>query len=450
MDADPGTPNLLSSSFFEVTGCANPTLLSPGFVAGTVTPQAGQFSSFTLNLSRADREQYVKGIQVHTPPGLLGILANVPLCGEPAADAGSCPESSKIGTTRVASGAGSHPFEIEGDVYLTGPYRGAPFGLSVVTHAVAGPFNLGLVVVRARIQVDPENSTLRVTTDETGPYAVPQIIFGVPLRLQRITVDIDRPNFMFNPTNCSAQQISASISGNQGAVANVSSPFAVGGCKSLAFKPKFTVSTSGHTSRANGASLDVKLSYPKGAMGNDANVARVKVDLPKQLPSRLPTLQQACLAKTFESDPAACPTASIVGIARTTTPLLPVELSGPVYFVSHGGEAFPSLIIVLEGDNVRVDLTGSTFISKAGITSSTFKTVPDVPVNTFELYLPQGKYSALAALGNLCKSQSKLKMPTEFVAQNGAVIKQNTQIAVSGCAKSRPKSAKKTTRRAAK
>jgi hypothetical protein len=139
-----------------------------------------------------------------------------------------------------------------------------------------------------------------------------------------------------------------------------------------------------------------------------------------------------------------------VGVARTTTPLLPVELSGPVYFVSHGGQAFPSLIIVLEGDGVRVDLTGSTFISKAGITSSTFRTVPDVPVNTFELYLPQGQYSALAALGNLCKEQSKLKMPTEFVAQNGAVIKQNTKIAVTGCAKSKTKSAKKATRRAGK
>ena len=156
---------------------------------------------------------------------------------------------------------------------------------------------------------------------------------------------------MFNPTNCNAQKISAKISGSQSMVANVSSPFAVGGCKSLAFKPKFTVSTSGHTSRAKGASLDVKLSYPPGAMGNDANVASVKVDLPKILPSRLPTLQQACIAHTFETDPAACPPASIVGVARTTTPLLPVELSGPVYFVSHGGEAFPSLIIVLQGDH---------------------------------------------------------------------------------------------------
>jgi hypothetical protein len=433
-----GTADATPSSFFEVAGCASPPGLAPGFVAGTVTPQAGQFTQFTLNLSRQDREQYIKGIQVHTPPGLLGMLSSVPLCPETQADNpslyGTC-EASKIGTTRVASGAGSHPFEIEGSVYLTGPYQGAPFGLSIVTHAVAGPFNLGLVVVRARIEVDPVNSTLTITTDETGPYAVPQIIFGVPLRLQRITVDINRPDFIFNPTNCQEQQITATISGSQDAVATVASPFSVGGCKSLAFKPKFTASTSAHTSRKDGASLDVKLSYPAGSVGSEANIARAKVSLPKILPSRLSTLQKACPAATFEVNPAGCQAASIVGVVRATTPLLPVGLSGPVYFVSHGGEEFPSLIVVLQGDNVRVDLTGTTFINKAGITSSTFKTVPDVPVSTFELYLPEGKYSALAGNGNLCDEQGKLLMPTEFVAQNGAVMKQSTKISVTGCAK---------------
>ncbi len=429
-----GTPDLTSSSVFKVTGCAYPTPFKPGFTAGTVTPQAGQYSAFTMNLSREDGEQYVKGIQIHTPAGLLGMLSNVPLCGEPQADNGHCPESSKIGTTRVATGAGSHPFEIEGDVYLTGPYGGSPYGLSIVVNVQAGPFNLGLKVVRAQIAVDPETSQLTVTTDESGPYAVPQIVFGVPVRLKRITVDIDRPNFMFNPTDCNQLQIEAKISGAEGAVSSVTSPFAVAGCASLAFKPKFTATTSGRTSRAKGASLRVKLSYPAGSVGSEANVAQAKVDLPKQLPSRLTTLQQACTAAKFAANPASCPAASIVGVVKAKTPVLPVELTGPVYFVSHGGEAFPSLVVVLQGDGVRVDLTGTTFISKAGITSSTFRTVPDVPVGTFELYLPEGKYSALAANGNLCKSRAKLKMPTKFVAQNGAVFKQTTQIQVTGCA----------------
>jgi hypothetical protein len=434
-----GTPDATPSSSYMVLGCSSPPGLQPGLHAGTVTPQAGKYSSFSFDLSRGDREQYVKGVQVKTPPGLLGMLSNVPLCGAADAEAGACLESSKIGTTRVASGAGSHPFEISGDVYLTGPYDGAPFGLSFVTHVEAGPFNLGLVVVRARIQVDRHDSTLTVTTDEQGPHALPQILDGVPLRLKRVTVEVTRPSFMFNPTNCAAQRIEAIVSGSQNGLARVSVPFAAAGCKSLAFKPAFRAATSGRTSRRAGASLDVKLTYPAGSVGNEANVAKVKVDLPKQLPSRLTTLQQACAAARFEADPASCPRASVVGTVRSSTPVLPVQLTGPVYFVSHGGEAFPSLVIVLEGDGVRVDLTGSTFIDeRTRVTSSTFKSVPDVPVSSFELFLPQGSNSALAANGNLCKLSGRLKMPTRFVAQNGLVLKQNTTIAVTGCRKARP------------
>jgi hypothetical protein len=166
------------------------------------------------------------------------------------------------------------------------------------------------------------------------------------------------------------------------------------------------------------------------------------VDLPKQLPSRLTTLQKACTAAQFESNPGGCPAASIVGHATATTPILPVPLTGPAYFVSHGGEAFPSLIVVLQGYGVTVDLVGTTFISKKGITSSTFKSVPDVPVGSFELNLPEGKFSALTANGNLCKS--KLAMPTAFVGQNGAEIHGSTKMAVTGCPKKKAKKGKKT------
>jgi hypothetical protein len=465
-----GTPDATPSSFFEVGGCPEPTPFNPGFTAGTVTPQAGQFSNFTMALTRQDREQFVKGLQIHTPPGVGGMLANVPLCDGADANAGTCSESSKIGTTRVATGAGSHPFEIEGDIYLTGPHcaPGAsaghacgPFGLSIVVHLIAGPFNLGIKVVRARIAVDVNDSTVTVATDEAGPYSIPQIVFGVPVRLRRVTVALNRAGFMFNPTNCKAQQIAASVVGSQGAVANTSSPFAAGGCKSLAFAPKFTASTNAHTSRSKGANLDTKLVYPANAMGNDANIARVKVSLPRQLPSRLTTLQQACPANVFEANPANCPAASIVGVARASTPILPVGVAGPVYFVSHGGEQFPSLVIVLQGDGVRVDLTGTTFIDKQGITSSTFTTIPDVPVSTFELSLPQDRFSALAANGNLCSAtrivtvkrkvtrhrhghvvretvnvrQRKrgMALGTELVAQNGLAVRQETKLVVNGC-----------------
>jgi hypothetical protein len=203
----------------------------------------------------------------------------------------------------------------------------------------------------------------------------------------------------------------------------------------LKFEPKLSVSTSGKTSKANGASLTAKVTYPSVPQGTDADIAKVKVDLPTQLPSRLTTLQKACTDKQFEADPAGCPAESKIGYAVVHTPLLPVALVGPAIFVSHGGEAFPSLTMVLQGDGVTIQLVGTTFISKAGVTSTTFKTVPDQPFSSFELTLPEGKFSALAAYGNLCKS--KLAMPTEFVAQNGARINESTKISVSGCPKAK-------------
>jgi hypothetical protein len=294
---------------------------------------------------------------------------------------------------------------------------------------VAGPFNLGTVVVRASINVDPQTAALTIKSDP-----LPTILDGIPLQIQHVNVTVDREKFTFNPTDCNKMQIVGTLSSSQGAASAVATPFQVTNCAVLAFKPQLTVSTSGKTSRTAGASLSVKLTYPAGPY--DANIAKVKVELPKALPSRLTTLQKACTAAQFEANPANCPTASVIGHAKAITPLVPVPLEGPAYFVSHGGEAFPSLIIVLQGYGATVDLVGTTFINqKTGITSSTFKTVPDVPVGTFEMTLPEGPYSALGTTKNLCKIKSKLKMPTEFVAQNGALIRTGTKIAVTGCPK---------------
>jgi hypothetical protein len=430
------------------TACpGNPMGFSPTLTAGSTTDQAGGFTDFSLLLQRGDGQQRIEKLSFKAPAGLSGMLSSVPLCGEAQANAGTCPAASHIGHAVVSSGPGPYPLVLPqpGDpelpIYLTGPYGGAPFGLSIVTPVLAGPFNLGTIVTRAKIEVDPHTAQITVTTNP-----LPQVVAGVPTDLRSIDAVIDRPGFMFNPTNCNAQSFSGTATGTpppgaggSGATAAISSPFGVGSCRSLEFKPKFAVSTSGKTSKANGASLTAKVSYPTAAQGTQSNITRVKVDLPKQLPSRLTTLQKACTNAQFEANPAGCPAASIIGHAVVHTALLPVPLTGPAYFVSHGGEAFPSLIMVLQGDGVSVDLVGTTFISKAGITSSTFRTVPDVPFSTFELTLPEGKYSALAAnlpgkvKGSFCGQT--LAMPTEFLAQNGLKINASTKLAVSGCAK---------------
>jgi hypothetical protein len=422
------------SSSFQITSgpnggpCADPQPFSPGFNAETTNIQAGAFTPFQLTMTRPDADQTLSRIEMQMPPGLLGTLSNVKLCPEPQASQGTCGPESLIGETVVSVGLGNDPFTVTGGkVYITGSYKGAPYGLSIVNPAAAGPFVLDEgrpVVVRASIYVDPHTAALRIVSDP-----LPTILDGIPLQIQHVNVSIDREKFTFNPTNCGKLAVTGTLSSSGGASAAVSTPFQVTNCAGLVFNPKFVVSTSGKTSRAKGASLQVKLTYPLSPF--DANIAKVKVDLPKQLPSRLTTLQKACTAATFEANPASCPKESVIGTAKATTPILPVPLEGPAYFVSHGGEAFPSLIIVLQGYGTTVDLVGTTFISKAGITSSTFKTVPDVPVGTFELTLPEGKYSALAANGNLCKS--KLAMPTAFVAQNGAEIHESTTISVTGC-----------------
>jgi hypothetical protein len=427
-----------SSEFQILTGpngsaCANPLPFSPSLTAGTTSIQAGGFSPFTMTMSRPDGSQNLQAVKLKMPPGLLGTLATVKLCKEAEANAGTCGPESLIGHTIVSVGVGGNPYSVTGgEVFITEGYRGAPYGLSIVNPAKAGPYDLGKVIVRAKVEVDPITAALTVTTDTSGPYKIPTILDGIPLQIQHINVSIDRPGFTFNPTNCSPLQIGGSLTSDQGAVQTLSVPFQITNCAVLAFKPKLTAKTNGKTSRANGASLSVKLTYPAGPY--DANISKVKVDLPKQLPSRLTTLQKACPAATFNANPAACPAASIVGHAKATTPVLPVGLEGPAYFVSHGGEEFPQLVIVLQGYGTTVHLVGSTFINKAGITSSTFKQVPDVPVGTFELTLPQGRFSALAANGNLC-TLKKLAMPTSFVAQNGMVLNTSTPIVPTGCAK---------------
>ena len=436
--SSPFTPDALTQGpSFQITGCGAPQF-APSFHAGTLSNQAGGYSTFRVTFGRGDADGHLAGLTVTTPPGLSGNLSGVPLCPEPQASQGTCPAASQIGEVTAAAGPGPEPvYTTAGKVFLTGPYHGAPFGLTIDASEHAGPFDLGsgtcdCEVVRAAVAVDRHTAQLTVTSDP-----LPTIKDGVPLQVKSVDVDVNRPGFMFNPTSCDAMGVSGSMSSIEGMSAAVSSPFQVTNCAALAFQPAFKVVTSGKASKQNGASLDVKLSFPSAPQGSEANVRKVKVELPRQLPSRLTTLQKACLAAVFDANPLACPAASIVGYARAITPILPVPLTGPAYFVSHGGEAFPDLVIVLQGYGVTVELTGNTFISKSGVTSSTFATVPDVPVGSFELYLPQGKFSALAANTNLCKMKGGLRMPTEFVSQANTVIHQSTPIAVTGCPKAK-------------
>jgi uncharacterized repeat protein (TIGR01451 family) len=438
-----GSPPVRSSSRFPITSaaggsaCTNPEPFSPSLSAGSANLQAGAFTPFTMTISRQDGSQNLAGVTLHLPAGLLGMLSSLMPCPEPQASEGACGPASRIGDAVVSAGLGPDPYTIAGGkVFLTGPYDGAPYGLSVVVPAKAGPFDLGQEVVRAAIHIDPHTAALTAVSDP-----LPQMKDGIPFQLKRIDVRIDRPNFLFNPTSCQRRTLTATIlgispNGSPGPSVAVSTPFALAGCSGLQFRPRFTVLTRGHTSKASGASLHVKVTSGPG----QANIAKVRVELPKQLPSRLTTLQKACPADTFDANPASCPAGSVVGSATALTPALKSPLTGPAYLVSHAAAAFPDLVVVLQGEGITLDLIGNTQIKK-GITTSTFNAVPDAPFSTFDLVLPQGPHSALgadipaSAKGSLCRQ--RLVMPTSITGQNGAVVRQTTKVAVSGCPRHR-------------
>lgn len=412
--------------------CPGSLPFAPLFSAGTSDVTAGAFSPFVLSFSRNDREQNLGGLSVRLPEGLLGRVAGVPLCSEAQANAGACGPESQIGTASVLAGPGEHPLYVSGGrVYLTTGYRGAPFGLSIVVPAVAGPYNLGNVVVRAAIQIDPNTSQVTVTSD-----SLPQSKDGVPFRLREVRTEIDRAGFTLNPTSCEEEKVVGEIAGvplkagEAAASADVSSPFAVTGCKELPFKPSFSVFTQAKTSKADGASLTVKVTQKPG----EANIHKVDLTLPKMLPARLTTLQKACTEVQFNANPAGCPEGSLIGTATVHTPILSTALTGPAYLVSHGHAAFPDVEFVLQGEGVQIVLDGKTDI-KSGITYSRFETVPDAPVSSFETVLPEGPHSALTTeqpgKTNLC-TQS-LIIPTVMVGQNGAQITQSTPVKAQGC-----------------
>jgi hypothetical protein len=373
------------------------------------------------------------------------MLKGIPLCPEAQANAGTCSGSSLIGETIVSVGLGGDPFTVTGGkVYLTEKYGGGAFGLSIVNPADAGPFHLGKVVVRASIQIDPRTAALTITTGQ-----IPHIIDGFPLQIKHVNVTINRPDFTFNPTDCDPLSITGMIGSVEEAFAPVADPFQVTNCASLKFTPKIAVSTARHASRVDGASLNFKIAYPKGAQGTQSWFQEAKFDLPKQLPARLTTIQKACLAATFEANRAACPAASKIGHAIVHTPVLPVPLEGPVYFVSYGGAKFPDAVLVLDGYGVHIELHGETFINgKTGITSATFRNTPDVPFESIEVQIPTGPFSEfganLPANANDSFCGQKLVMPTLFKAQNGLEIHQNTNITVTGCPKTKTRAQKLT------
>lgn len=398
---------------------------TPSFTAGMTDALAGHASSFILAVSRTDGQQSLSSFTVHLPPGLVGLVGKVPPCRAPAAGKGACPGASEVGTATVTAGAGPLPLVVSGPVYLTGPYDGAPLGLDIVIKAIAGPFDLGTAVVRSRVFVDPGSTALTIASD-----TLPQILSGIPLRVRALDVNLDRAGFLINPTSCAAQAIGATIDSSKGGSAYVAAPFQAVGCRGLMFAPRLTASTQAKAGeQGDGAGLDIGITNPAGP---GASLRSVVLHMPSQLRPRLTTIQHACVvAQPPPMSLTMCAAESQVGEARIVTPMTSSPLAGPIYLVSRGGGALPSLLVLLQSEGIEADLEGTLKVSPKDVITAAFMGLPDVPISSLTLTLPRGPHSILGAVTSLCAK--RLTLASVLIDQSGVRRKDTARIAVNGC-----------------
>jgi hypothetical protein len=405
----------------------------PGFGARTTNPKGGAFSQLHVDIARADGNQELKGVNVDLPPGMTAKLAGVRYCPEAAIAAAaangglaekaqpSCPDSSLIGSVLTASGTGPEPLNIEGKAFLAGPFNGAPLSLAVVTPATAGPFDLGSVVVRVALFVDPRTAQVHAVSDP-----IPHVFGGVLLGIRSIAVKIDRRQFSLNPTNCAQMAVGATLRGGGGDPNDpaaftskpASTPFQVSGCEKLGFRPKLYMRLFGGMRRAKNPKLRAVFIAREG----DANVGRAAVALPRTLFLDQASLAQVCTRPQYAAGD--CPKESIYGFARAFTPLLDAPLRGPVYLRS-SDNLLPDLVASLRGQ-VNIELAGRIDTSNAGGIRTTFDVVPDVPVSRFILTMRGGKNGLLVNSVNQCRRRTRVI--ARFRGQNGKKANQRPKL----------------------
>jgi hypothetical protein len=395
---------------------------NPTFEAGVVNKTGGAHSPVIVNLTRPDGDQTLDTVNVATPPGLAATLAGVPYCSEAAIaqaaspdrsgvaerESPSCPAASQVGTVIAGIGAGSHPYYAPGNVYLAGPYKGAPLSLVTVVPAVSGPYDLGDVIDRIALHVDPSNAHITASSDP-----IPHIVEGVPLRTRSVLLQLNRPNFTVNPTNCDPFQINATITGDQGGAASFAPHFQVANCSVLNFDPKMAMKLSGGTKRAQDPALRTEVTLGQGG----SNISKVSVVLPKSEQIDNAHIGQPCTRVQYAAK--SCPASSQIGFAKAETPLLDKPLEGPVYLRS-STHALPDIVADLEGQ-IHIDLVGSVDTIKGPRLRTTFEGVPDAAVTKFSLSLLGGSKGLLVNNTNICRSDPRATV--RFEGQNGRVDK---------------------------
>jgi hypothetical protein len=361
----------------------------------------------------------------------LPVLAGVANCPEAQAGAGDCPTTSRIGTVTVTAGAGSSPLALAGGAFLTDPYKGAPFGLSIAIPAAAGPFDLGLVVVRARVLVDPRSARLTIATDP-----LPRILNGIPLRLRSFALSTTDHGLFSTPTFCGRQDLDGEAVGGAGTVASLNTPFFLGDCGGLRFAARVSAVTEARASRGDGASLRVAIDSRRNS---DANLRSFTLAFPRQFSPRLSALQGACPGSAFAAEPSLCPATAKIGSVRFDTPFFETPLTGSAYLVSRGSDALPSIVLDISTRGVKFEIVGTLHVSKEGKSSVTFAGMPDARSSRFVVNLPSGPDSALGATflkgaeGSFCGR--RMTLATKLVSYNGRHSQGAVRVRVAGCGK---------------
>lgn len=417
------------SSFVVDQGC--PTgAFAPGFDAGTLSSLAGAYAPFTTAVARGDGDQELAGIALDLPSGLLGDLGSVPVCPEDRAAAGTCGPESRVGSTTVRAGSGPRPFPLTGTVSLGGPYRGAPFSLSIAVPAKAGPLDLGLVVVRSPLVVDAASARVSAPVDP-----LPTIVGGVPLKLRSVAVTLDRPRFTFNATDCTPKVVAATVTGTGGAVVRPQARYQADGCARLKLAPSLKLGLSGRADLRKGR--NPKLAAALGQTFGQAAMRSVRVTLP--LVSSLEPENAKALCTPAQDAAGACPAASIVGRATARTRTLHEPVSGPVYFVegtrrtAEGRvvKTLPKLLLKLRGDGVGLDLRADTAVDGRGRLVTTFGAVPDVPITDFRLEIDGGRNGILTTTADPCRTDRTATV--RFDGHNGARTERSLTVSADDC-----------------
>jgi uncharacterized repeat protein (TIGR01451 family) len=427
--------------------CGSSLTNAPSLDAGVVSPVASKYTPFVLHLRRGDGSQQISSFKTKLPPGLTGRLAGTSECSDAAlaAAAGktgtaeqassSCPASSHLGTVVAGAGAGPSPYYAHGDAYLAGPYKGAPLSLAVITPAVAGPFDLGTIVVRAALRVDGATGQI---TAESDP--IPSILQGIPLDVRSIDVQIDRPNFTLTGTSCDPSSFEGSAISTLGQIAPLSARYQLGECQGLAFKPKLGIRLFGSTKRGGHPALKGTVTMPPGG----ANIAQASVALPHSEFLDQSHIGTICTRVQFaegDGNGSNCPAASIYGTAKATSPLVDYTLEGPAILRS-STHKLPDLVIALHGppsQPIAVDVAGRIDSVNGGI-RTTFEGIPDLPVSSFVLSMQGGKKGLLQNSTNICKATNKAT--ALIAAQNGKGVELRPELKNSKCGKAKKKKSK--------